>query len=65
MGLGVLVLWLLTAAAFAAQAGDDGRTTERFDVLYLTGWAPSPDQPQPARRGSATVSLAEALRPKH
>lgn len=49
--------------AFAARADAGARTPERFDVIYLTGWAPSPDQPKPARRGSATVSLAEALRP--
>ena len=51
-------------AAFAAAAEPDGRTTERFHILHLSGWAPSPDQPKPARRGSATASLAEALKPK-
>ena len=30
-------------------------------IVYLTGWAPSSDQPRPARRGSATTSLAAAL----
>lgn len=50
------------AAAFAAAADADGRTAERFDLVFLTGWSPSPDQPQPARRGSATTSLAQALR---
>ncbi len=49
-------------ADFQAQADADGKTAERFEIVYLTGWAPSPDQPQPARRGSATASLAEALR---
>lgn len=51
-----------TAAAFAAAAAPDGRTSERFEIVFLTGWAPSPDQPQPARRGSATASLTAALR---
>lgn len=51
------------AAAFAARADADGRTTERFEIVYLTGWAPDPTQPKPARRGSATTSLADALRP--
>ena len=51
-------------AAFAAAADPDGRATERFEIIHLSGWAPSPDQPQPARRGSATVSLADALRRK-
>jgi SAM-dependent methyltransferase len=49
------------AAAFAGRADPDGRTSERFDLIFLTGWAPSPDQPRPARRGSATASLAAAL----
>lgn len=57
--------WLATAdAAFAAQANHDGRTHETLSFITLTGWAPSPDQPQPARRGSGTASLAEALKPK-
>jgi SAM-dependent methyltransferase len=49
--------------AFAARADNDGRTTECFEIVYLTGWAPDPAQPKPARRGSATVSLADALNP--
>lgn len=32
------------AAAFAARADDDGRTAERFEIVFLTGWAPSPEQ---------------------
>jgi SAM-dependent methyltransferase len=52
------------ADAFAARADPDGRTAERFDIVFMTGWAPAPTQPQPARRGSAAVSLADALRPK-
>ncbi len=49
-------------ADFEASADPDGKTAEHFEIVYLTGWAPSPDQPKPARRGSATASLAEALR---
>lgn len=52
------------AVAFDERAGPDGRTAERFEILYLSGWAPAPDQPRPARRGSGTVSLARALSPK-
>jgi SAM-dependent methyltransferase len=51
-------------AAFAAEAEGDGKTRERFEILHLSGWAPSPDQPQPARRGSATASLAAVLERK-
>jgi len=51
-------------ADFADQADPDGKTAETFEIVYLTAWSPAPDQPQPARRGSATASLAEALKPK-
>jgi len=50
------------AAAFAARAELDGRTTEQFRIVYLTGWAPAPGQPRPARPGSATASLSDALK---
>lgn len=49
------------AHAFAEAADPDGRTPERFDILFVTGWSPSPDQPKPARRGSGRTSLADAL----
>ena len=49
-------------ADFADHADDDGKTTERFEIVHMLGWAPAPSQPQPARRGSATVSLADALK---
>ena len=52
------------AEAFMAHADADGRVPERFEIIYLTGWAPSPDQPQPARRGSATARLSDALKPR-
>ena len=52
------------SAAFAEGADPDGKVAERFDLIFLSGWAPSPDQPRPARRSSASVSLADALRPK-
>jgi hypothetical protein len=51
-------------ADFAAHADPDGKTGERFEIVYMIGWAPAPDQPKPARRGSATASLADALKPK-
>ncbi|MDF0489487.1 methyltransferase domain-containing protein [Sphingomonas sp. H39-1-10] len=49
--------------AFADLADAEGRVPERFEIIFMTGWAPSPDQPKPARRGSATSSLAAALKP--
>jgi NADH dehydrogenase [ubiquinone] 1 alpha subcomplex assembly factor 5 len=56
---------LMSAAAHFAQAADvDGRTGEQMAILYLSGWKPDPSQAKPARRGSATVSLADALKEK-
>jgi SAM-dependent methyltransferase len=52
------------AQAFAERADAGGRTPERFEIVYLTGWAPDASQPKPARRGSATASLADALKSK-
>ena len=49
-------------ARFAEKADADGRTRELFEIVHLSGWRPDPSQPKPARRGSATVSLAEALK---
>lgn len=49
------------AASFAAAADGEGRTHERVDIVFLTAWAPDASQPKPAKRGSATSSLAHAL----
>ena len=56
------VAFAAAIADFAAFAEADGKTSERFEIIYLSGWAPAPGQPQPARRGSATHSLANALK---
>jgi NADH dehydrogenase [ubiquinone] 1 alpha subcomplex assembly factor 5 len=54
-----------TRLGLAAAAADFGTgTVERFELVFLSGWAPAPSQPVPARRGSGTASLAEALKPK-
>ncbi len=47
--------------AWDALADANGRVVERFEFLHLSGWAPSETQPKPAKRGSATVSLADIL----
>ncbi|MDH3667290.1 MAG: class I SAM-dependent methyltransferase [Paracoccaceae bacterium] len=39
----------------------DGRIRATFEIVFLTGWSPGPDQPQPLRPGSATRRLADAL----
>ena len=42
-------------------ARPDGRVPATFEIVYLTGWAPGPDQPEPKRPGSARARLADAL----
>jgi NADH dehydrogenase [ubiquinone] 1 alpha subcomplex assembly factor 5 len=42
--------------------GPDGRVPATFDILFMSGWKPHPSQQQPARRGSASVRLADALK---
>jgi SAM-dependent methyltransferase len=49
-------------AAAIADFEDDGGTSERFEIVHMSGWAPGPDQPRAAARGSGSVSLADALR---
>lgn len=39
----------------------DAKVRATFEVIYLSGWAPAPHQPQPKRPGSATARLADAL----
>jgi SAM-dependent methyltransferase len=56
---------LMRAADHFTQAADpDGRTAEQMAIVYLSGWKPDPSQAGPAKRGSATVSLAAALKGK-
>jgi len=42
-------------------ADPDGRIRATFDIVWLSGWAPHPDQQQPLRPGSAKARLAAAL----
>jgi len=49
------------AEAFAMITDADGRVTEPVSILHGSGWHPADSQPRPARRGSATVSLAQVL----
>ena len=55
----VLAAGLKAYAENFAEA--DGRVRATFDILFLTGWAPHPDQPKALARGSASASLAEAI----
>lgn len=43
-----------------AQA--DGKIPATFQIIWLSGWTPSPNQPKPLRPGTAKHSLADAIR---
>lgn len=55
---------LFPAALGGLPRGDGDRVAATLRLAVLTGWAPGPGQPQPARRGSGQVSLASALKPE-
>lgn len=40
----------------------DGRLAARFEMIQMAGWAPHDSQQRPLKRGSATHSLADALK---
>ena len=50
------------AEIYAERFSDhDGKVRASFKIIYLSGWAPAPGQPQPKKPGSANVRLADAL----
>lgn len=55
---------LFRAAEIYAErfADSDGRLRATFDLVWLSGWAPHPDQPKPLKPGSATMRLEDALK---
>jgi SAM-dependent methyltransferase len=54
---------LMRMAEIYAQrfADNDGRLRATFEIVWLSGWAPHPDQQQPLKPGSARARLADAL----
>lgn len=40
---------------------EDGSVPATFQIIYMIGWKPSPNQPKPLERGSATKSLKDVL----
>ena len=54
---------LARAAALYGErfGGAEGRISATFEILFLAGWAPHPEQPKPLKPGSAKRRLAEAL----
>ncbi len=50
------------ADIYARRFADaDGRIRTTFDIVWLSGWAPHPNQQQPLPPGSAKARLADAL----
>jgi SAM-dependent methyltransferase len=50
------------AEIYAQRFADaDGRLRATFEIIWLSGWAPHPDQQQPLKPGSAKARLADAL----
>lgn len=43
---------------------EDGRLRATFEIIYLMGWAPHPDQQKPLRPGSGAVSLTDVFEKK-
>lgn len=55
-------LFFRAAELYAERFSDpDGRVRATFEIVSASGWAPHPGQQKPARPGSATVRLADAL----
>ena len=54
-------LFARAAAIYEEAHGVKGRVPATVELIHLSGWAPSPDQPKPLRPGSASMRLADAL----
>jgi len=53
---------LRMAEIYAERFADgDGRLRATFEIVWLSGWAPHPDQQKPLKPGSAKTRLADAL----
>jgi SAM-dependent methyltransferase len=64
-GRGVLRRDVLARAAqiYAERFRDpDGRVRASFEIVWISGWAPHESQQKPAKPGSATQRLADAIR---
>lgn len=56
-------LFMRAAEIYAERFSDpDGRIRATFSIVWMSGWAPAPNQQKPLKPGSGKVSLAEALR---
>ncbi|KAJ1978856.1 hypothetical protein H4R33_005875 [Dimargaris cristalligena] len=54
-------LMAATSIYQALHGNEDGTVPATFQIVFMIGWKPDPSQPKPKARGSATVSLKDAL----
>ena len=54
-------LFSLAEQIYRQNFSDEGFLTATFEIVFLTGWAPSDTQQKPLRPGSAKQRLADAL----
>ncbi|KAG8904764.1 NADH dehydrogenase [ubiquinone] 1 alpha subcomplex assembly factor 5 [Tulasnella sp. 403] len=54
---------LLAASSIYKElhGNEDGTIPATFQIVYMIGWRPSPNQPKPLERGSAKTSLKDVL----
>ena len=58
-------LFLRAARIYAERFADaDGRVRATFEILWLSGWAPHPNQQKPLAPGSAQMRLEDAVKQK-
>lgn len=51
--------------AFGALADSDGKTAERFEIVYMTGFAPDPGAKPHSRGGRTFAAITAGLPPKN
>ncbi|WP_336294015.1 methyltransferase domain-containing protein [Bartonella sp. CB169] len=57
--------FIRAAEIYAQRFSDpDGRIRAHFSFIWLSGWAPHPNQQKPIQPGSAQISLADVLQSK-
>ena len=54
-------LFTETEKIYRDTFNNDGYLVATFEIVFLTGWAPSDDQPKPLRPGSAKTRLSDVL----
>ncbi|OCF38005.1 hypothetical protein I317_03966 [Kwoniella heveanensis CBS 569] len=54
---------LAAEAIYKAElyGNEDGSVPATFQIIFLIGWKPGPNQPKPLERGSATTNLKDVL----